>query len=777
MMYNQTEIVADDGQWWSAAVSLKGVSGSTTVHITIIEYTAAAGYLNETNLAVTVSTTEWRRFSLSRLLTNAATERVSLHIAAPNNVAATFKVDAIILTKTRHEPAYFDGDTSGASWTGTVKASTSRMGMAELHVDSNYIGDGDSDNSVVAQIKRSDQVDWISLPGINADFVLNRGTKVASALIGPSYGRYNVIENPGFELDLETWWVYNPNINASATRTTDEAHDGQASAKLTVGTGAGSALLPIRGTIAAAGQIWSARCWVKIPTGMTVYLSVRSLTSALAYVAQSPPVTGVNQLDGNDTWQELVDIWTLPATTGFVDLAISISSAVAGEILIDNVILSRTDNILIANPYLDGSMVGGVWEGNGQKSTTGLVILPETSYDFKHIYTDPDGIVDNDNTLSVAFSDSHTTAAIADNVTTTVSLEVTPSTNDIYYSATYLGDDDNDMVAVVEYKRTDLSSWTAVQPTYERPAKHVHGRIPNLKMGTSYTVRVTFTDAEGVYGTNPLTMVTNTTTDLDTGESQSTIMFGGFLLMGRPDMKIGVSEHDAFGFPERRLQIEDLPRVDGAVELSNLWGQRGISMTGFVEGEDRGELEDNKNALKRALAPKLQRLVIDTLSNQGRYYNATCESLAIVERAGENIRHLVWDAQFIAADPFAYDTELTVLPEFTAGHNATATATNIGDLRIDPTIKVRTTNTVPVTLTILNQTTGERITPSTTIVNGDRLVIDTSTLSILKNGVEIDYAGGFPHLTTGSNVFKFTVVAASGTPTVLVEMSWRHRYI
>ena len=774
--YTATEIVADDGQTWTGAVWLKSVSGSTNLRIRVREYTAAGALLAETDTTVVVSTAEWRRFSITRLLTNVSTARVGILIGAPNSTAATFKFDAAILSQTAHEPAYFDGDTSGASWSGTVKASTSRMGMAELHADSNYIGDGDGDNSVVAQIKRSDQTDWISLAGINSDFVLNRGTKVASALIGPSYGRYNVIENPSFEVDTFGWTLFNPNSNASIARTTDEAYFGAASLRLTVGVGAGSAITSSR-VVAVPGEIYSARCRVKIPTGMTVRMPIRVLNSGGSYLANSTTVVGISELSGNDTWQELTEVWTLPASTAFVDVAIEVTSAIAGEVLIDTVILSKTTSLLVNNPYLDGTMVGGVWEGTAHRSTTGLILLPETSYDFKHIYTDPDGIVDNDNTLSVSFSDSHTTAAIADNVTTVQSMTVEPTTNDIYYSATYSGDDDNDMTVVVEYRRTDLSNWTAVIPTYERPAKHIHGYITNLKPGTSYTVRITFTDPEGTYGTNPLTMVTNTTTDLDTGESTSTIMFGGFLLMGRPDMKIGVSEHDAFGFPERRLQIEDLPRVDGAIELSNLWGQRGISMTGFVEGDDRGELEDNKNALKRALAPKLQKLVIDTLSNQGRYYNATCESLAIVERAGENIRHLVWDAQFTAADPFAYDTELTVLPEFTAGHNATATANNVGDLRIDPMIKIRTTNTIPVTLTILNQTTGERITPSATIINGDRLILDTNTLSVLKNGVEIDYAGGFPHLTTGSNVFKFTVVAASGTPTILVEMSWRHRYL
>jgi hypothetical protein len=65
------------------------------------------------------------------------------------------------------------------------------------------------------------------------------------------------------------------------------------------------------------------------------------------------------------------------------------------------------------------------------------------------------------------------------------------------------------------------------------------------------------------------------------------------------------------------------------------------------------------------------------------------------------------------------------------------------------------------------------VTPDGTITAGDSLIIDTSKLSAIKNGVEIDYAGGFPRLAVGQNTI--TVVLSSGSISLTVRR--RHRYL
>lgn len=777
-VYTPTEIVADDGQWWTTKVALKSVSGSTSVRIRLVEYTSGGVFVAETSQTVTISTTEWRVFSISRLLTGVTTARVSLWLAAPNSTAATFKFDATILSRSRHEVPYFDGDTAGAVWSGTVKASTSTLASAQFEAESTYIGDADGDNSVQPYIKRTDDAQWIYMPGMLTSVTHNRTTKRVETVYGHAYGRYNEIRNPSFEIDTAGWSLYNPNSNASMVRTTDISYYGLASLALTVGTGSGSAVLSNE-VPAVSGEIWNANAKLWIPVGMTVRLAIRAITSAGAFLAESSATPLTFELPGNDAWETLWQYYTLPATTARVNIALSVTSAVAGTIYIDGAFLNKA-NLLHVNPYRDGTFDDAIWEGAEHNSATGLRLLPAVSYDILHEYTDPDGLFENTGTTQASIALSHTTAHIADNATTAGVLELTPSLNGISVVLPYTGDDNESMTAIVSYHRTDLSDWIDVSTMHHRDHKHLHAEIENLAPGTSYTVRVVLTDADGVYNapSNTVLGVTTTLTNQIVSAGASRIMFGGFVLFdgSNETMKYGVVSHNAYSLPDRRVQVDDLPLVDGAIELTNLWGRREIRMQGFVWGENPADLEANLISLKRALTPRLQRLVIDTLGTSGRYYNATCESFVVEQTGAINTTHLIWNATFVCADPFAYDPTPQQLPETTVANGGTFIVTNYGDMKVDVAIHIHTTHPYPVTVTVVNNTTGERITPQATITNGDRLHIDSTIYSIRKNGLSVNYAGGFIHLNPGSNQFSFIVSSTSGTPSIIVDMHWQTRH-
>jgi phage-related protein len=777
IVYTISEIVAVAGEWWTAGVSVKSVSGATALRLRLLEYTSGGSLLTETSINITASTTRWLRFNVSRLLTNASTARVTMRVDNAAATAATFRIDAASLTRTQLPVAYFDGDTSGAAWTGTVKASTSTMETGIFSFSSNYIGDSDNDNSVVSFFRRSNTERWISWTPADALTVHNRGIKRVTSYIGPMYGIYNYVMNPSFEVDVANWVFFNPSGLGTFTQTTDTADSGGGSGELVVTTTAGHAITSNRAP-AAAGELWNAQARVYLPAGVTATLRIRALTAADVFIAETTLEAGIGSVTGADGWYTLYGLHTMPATTGLADVTIAVTSTIAGTVYVDSVYLGKNATALHFNPYVDGDSPDGVWEGTPHNSFTSLRVLPEQTYDVLHRYTDPDGLLDATVDLFYDATSSHVTAAVPDNLTTTQGVVFTDVTsNSARLSFAYLGDDNDNMTVVIEWKRADLANWASVTPIYDRMNKLIITDIENLKAGTAYNTRVTVTDADGIYNTNPILTNVTTSTDENSPETDPTVMFGGFLLTGSPDGKIGVISHDAFGLPERRVQIENLPRTDGAIELQNLWGQRTISMQGYVEGDSRADLEDAKNALKRALAPKLQRLVIDTLANQRRYYTATCESLLIAEVGGENLRHLLWDAEFVCADPFAYDSVLSVMPEFSVTNGGTVTVNNLGDLRTDPYIKIRTTHSKAVSLVLVNNTTGERITPNTTIINGDRLVIDTQKMALYKNGVEVDYAGGFPHLVPESNQFAFTVTATSGTPSLLVGFQWRHKFL
>lgn len=791
--YAINDIPAVVGENWGVALYLKSVSGGTSLIIRLSEYNSGGSLLASNSTTVTISTLYWNRFELARLITQATVAYVTVTVETPNASAATFRMDNVILTKLSQHPlsniAYFDGDTDKAYWQGTAYASRSTLDNALVQMNSDYTGDGNLNNTAVPFFRRTSDVDWFYFPQLLVNqYTNNRGTKRITSYFGPTYGIQNFVYNPSFELDLTNWSHLNTGANSTLTRDVDfhatsvPYIENLASAKLvfTAGADVGIESNNIQYT---AGAIVNGRMRIWAPTGVTVRLLMAYYTAAGAFVAASTPVSGTNEFAGVNDWIDIAfNDNSVNGTSAIVRLrAIVVAPSIGGTVWFDNAQVSK-EGFAHISPYRDGSAPDAVWEGVPHASPTSIQLLNKADYVFKHRYADANGVLNATEDGYYHLSSGYTTAVQIDNPTTIVSLQCTTSNTAIDAEVVYEGDDNTNMTATISYKRADLANYASVPVSYDRATKTIHAQIPNLNPGTAYHVRLIVTDSDGVYGgtgvlTNTITHTETTTTDYDSPDVSSSITFGGFLLMGREDGFIGVEEHDAFGLPDRRVQIEDLPRLDGAIELQNLWGRRKINMKGFVTGESRGELEDNKNALKRALAPKQQRLVIDTLSNDRRYYIATCESLAIAEQGGENIRHLTWDAEFVCADPFAYDTDLTLLPEFIANSTNTVAITNEGDIRVDPIIKIRTTNSKSVTVTIYNQTTGERITPDTTILNNDRLVLDTSKFSVLKNGVEVDYAGGFIHLAPGANVIQFFLSSVLATPSIRCEMSWRHKYL
>jgi phage-related protein len=144
---------------------------------------------------------------------------------------------------------------------------------------------------------------------------------------------------------------------------------------------------------------------------------------------------------------------------------------------------------------------------------------------------------------------------------------------------------------------------------------------------------------------------------------------------------------------------------------------------------------------------------------------------------------LEWSASFLCADPFAHDIVETNVSKTTLYDKGEISLVNDGDARVNPYFEISTNNPIPLTVTMINHSTGERITPKKTIIRGDRLVIDSERRSMTKNGVEIDYAGGFPQLASGSNKFAFTIPPFGPVLGLYLEgfinvsARWRNKYL
>jgi len=93
----------------------------------------------------------------------------------------------------------------------------------------------------------------------------------------------------------------------------------------------------------------------------------------------------------------------------------------------------------------------------------------------------------------------------ATGTTTTSTLSLTPTFECIGVIVRYTEDDNQNNSATLQYRVTGTASWINAHPMYaDRTNSEYRGSIFFLAENTSYDIRVTFSDNDGVTGTNPI---------------------------------------------------------------------------------------------------------------------------------------------------------------------------------------------------------------------------------------------------------------------------------
>ena len=95
-----------------------------------------------------------------------------------------------------------------------------------------------------------------------------------------------------------------------------------------------------------------------------------------------------------------------------------------------------------------------------------------------------------------------TVNAATTNSTTAGTATATSSTTGITVSAPYTGDANNGNTITVDYKLASASTWTTWGTSGTHPASPYSTSITGLTMGSTYDVRVTYNDADGVVGSS-----------------------------------------------------------------------------------------------------------------------------------------------------------------------------------------------------------------------------------------------------------------------------------
>lgn len=716
-------------------------------------------------------TTKWTRHELPERLSDPTKtiKSVTLYVFKEGPSTNPVWVDAVMAADVtplhnRVRIPYFDATFNYVEAKGVVHASPSYLRTTEVRVRSTYVGDNNENSTAHLQYRPTEAAEWVSVPDA---LTIDRTTREVTGAVPIATSPVNHVINPSGERGRIDGWNTGSNVNFMAV--TEDAFDGIYSFRLANGTGGvGQSLTNVPAV--KAGETWIVSLWARGQNGGEQLIIQNHGLGSNGSTSATEKAEEMFTLSTN--WER----FSVPLTIQSANYNRVRFEAVNNEdvIFLDAIQQECSEHL---TPYVDGDSVGGWWEGIPHASRSGRFMTPRTVFDIRVAYDDPDGVV-----AIYDIADSFETPVPADNILTVEGMELDAQPREIRVIIRYKGDDNETARLLLQWKRKDRTAWSSTAYSWDRKNKRITAVISGLDAGAEYEVAATFADDNSaIYGENPILRGIVTPVEGVGDLVDARISFGGFVLLGPNVTNISVTEHDAFNAPEREINYSKLARVHGEVEQGDVWRRKVINMSGYISANSRQELADTLAAFKHAMTGRQQRLVIDTLDSRSFYNLATVTDLRIPQTGGENYRHLRWEAEFTCADPFRYDTKETVEEEVPLAHGEIVVATNEGDVECEAFYTITTQHVVtPVEVTLINRTTGMRITPTVTIVRGDKLEIDTARLRVMKNGVDVDFLGGFPRLERGGNElslqFSPSYSVSEGISQGRLTIRRRHRY-
>jgi phage-related protein len=242
--------------------------------------------------------------------------------------------------------------------------------------------------------------------------------------------------------------------------------------------------------------------------------------------------------------------------------------------------------------------------------------------------------------------------------------------------------------------------------------------------------------------------------------------------------------------PETRQQEDDLPGLDGSLDLGTEYGPRQIELEVFVKADSKTELHSKLAKIASIFSPRrgIQPLVITPQTGK-LFYVKFNGSLSLEKIGSMNGKFTI---PLKAFDPFAYSVNDTSEPirlgqGYTLGQGlrlgdsytfeAKQASTNFsvyhaGTHEAKPLIRVTGTGS---NLVLTNDSTEEGLIVDLTLLQGDILEIDCKLNRIAINGSNAFYAfsGVYPKLVEGENIFTLT----SSNPNLQIEFIFRHTYL
>lgn len=251
------------------------------------------------------------------------------------------------------------------------------------------------------------------------------------------------------------------------------------------------------------------------------------------------------------------------------------------------------------------------------------------------------------------------------------------------------------------------------------------------------------------------------------------IVFGDFSLADNEniictDLKESMADRD--------IDMTSVPLANG-MHINSLYERaKIIKSTHFINQIDNVALESFIDLLKYKLATREGYLYI-TRNGETRRYFATLRNTAGIldDRHPYDINVSPLVLEWICHEGFGEDIiyssgarSVTVSPE-------TQIVNNMGTADAKPTVIIAFNSATSVTvLKIGNDTTGEEIQYTGSLIAGDTIVFNAETLQVTLNGTPVTFEGSMLSLAKGFNTIRYTITGSSFNVSATVQ--WKRRF-
>ncbi len=214
--------------------------------------------------------------------------------------------------------------------------------------------------------------------------------------------------------------------------------------------------------------------------------------------------------------------------------------------------------------------------------------------------------------------------------------------------------------------------------------------------------------------------------------------------------------------PSRLFETERRPNRHGRLVLSDYWDVNDIVLRGTLITDSQTELDALIDTMKKTL--KIQGGYLDIQRGDGsrRRFKTTCREMDF--QRTENF-HIAWcplELRFQCLTPFGTDTGYTSNFHSVSGLTFSESQTNSGTAEASPQFILIVTSASGVTkINVKNDTTGQEIELTTSVSDGDVIVIDSEALTARKNSTALDFDGDFPTFEVGVNSYSITVTGTA----------------